>query len=159
MKIEKCPFCGKQIAEIGNCKNMEECEHFEECPAVEPYVCVVCSINKGGCGASTGYQDGVEKAIAAWNHRADHIREVAKKAPLTLDELRQMDGEPVWIVTLDGTVDPIWEIIVSAGERGIDLICTLNGVETRDYADFDLYNDTWLAYRNTPVKEEHREAD
>ena len=29
MKIEKCPFCGKQIAEIGNCKNMEECEHFE----------------------------------------------------------------------------------------------------------------------------------
>ena len=70
MKIEKCPFCGKQIAEIGNCKNMEECEHFEECPAVEPYVCVVCSINKGGCGASTGYQEGVEKAIAAWNRRA-----------------------------------------------------------------------------------------
>ena len=69
MKIEKCPFCGKQIAEIGNCKNMEECEHFEECPAVEPYVCVVCSINKGGCGASTGYQEGVEKAIAAWNRR------------------------------------------------------------------------------------------
>ena len=65
-----CPFCGKQIAEIGNCKNMEECEHFEECPAVEPYVCVVCSINKGGCGASTGYQEGVEKAIAAWNRRA-----------------------------------------------------------------------------------------
>lgn len=70
MKIEKCPFCGKQIAEIGDCKNMEECEHFEECPAVEPYFCVVCSINKGGCGASTGYQEGVEKAIAAWNRRA-----------------------------------------------------------------------------------------
>ena len=74
MKIEKCPFCGKQIAEIGNCKNMEECEHFEECPAVEPYVCVVCSINKGGCGASTGYQEGVEKAIAAWNRRADTVQ-------------------------------------------------------------------------------------
>ena len=74
--------------------------------------------------------------------------------PLTLDELKQMDGKPVWIVTLDGTADPIWEIIVSAGEHGIDLICVLNGVETSDYADFDLYNDTWLAYRNKPVKEE-----
>jgi len=73
-----CPFCWKQIAEIGNCKNMEECEHFEECPAVEPYVCVVCSINKGGCGASTGYQDGVEKAIAAWNRRVD-ARQLALK--------------------------------------------------------------------------------
>ena len=74
--------------------------------------------------------------------------------PLALDELRQMDGEPVWVVTLDGTDEPRWEIVVSAGEHGIDLICVLNGVETRDYADFDLYNDTWLAYRNKPVKEE-----
>ena len=80
MKIEKCPFCGKQIAEIGNCKNMEECEHFEECPAVEPYVCVVCSINKGGCGASTGYHEGVEKAIAAWNRRAGKDTNVTTNA-------------------------------------------------------------------------------
>ena len=74
--------------------------------------------------------------------------------PLTLDELRQMDGEPVWVVTLDGTDEPRWEIVVSAGEHGIDLICVLNGVETRDYADFDLYNDTWLAYRAKPERSE-----
>jgi len=91
-KLLPCPFCGKQIAEIGNCKNMEECEHFEECPAVEPYVCVVCSINKGGCGASTGYQEGVEKAIAAWNRRADHIRDTTKKVS-NADRIRSMSDE------------------------------------------------------------------
>ena len=64
-----------------------------------------------------------------------------------------MEGEPVWIVTLDGTDEPRWEIVVSAGKCGVDLICVLNGVETRDYADFDLYNDTWLAYRNKPKEE------
>ena len=69
MKIEKCPFCGKEVAEIDNCKNIEECEHFEECPAVEPYVCVVCNMHEGGCGASSGYYNSEAKAIAAWNRR------------------------------------------------------------------------------------------
>ncbi len=68
---------------------MEECEHFEECPAVEPYVCVVCSINKGGCGASTGYQEGVEKAIAVWNRRADHLPD-ATKMVTNADRIRGM---------------------------------------------------------------------
>jgi hypothetical protein len=70
MKIEKCPFCDKAVAEITNCKDLEECRHFEKCPATEPYVCVVCNMFEGGCGASSGYYDSVEKAIAAWNRRA-----------------------------------------------------------------------------------------
>ena len=73
MKIEKCPFCGKQIAEISNCKELEGCRHFESCPATEPYVCVVCNMFEGGCGASSGYYDSEEKAIAAWNSRADAV--------------------------------------------------------------------------------------
>jgi hypothetical protein len=71
MKIEKCPFCDKAVAEITNCKDLEECRHFEKCPATEPYVCVVCNMFEGGCGASSGYYDSVEKAITAWNRRAD----------------------------------------------------------------------------------------
>ena len=69
MKIEKCPFCDKNVAEISNCKELEECRHFEKCPATEPYVCVVCNMFEGGCGASSGYYDSAEKAIAAWNRR------------------------------------------------------------------------------------------
>ena len=71
MKIEKCPFCGKEVAEISNCRELEECRHFEECPATEPYVCVVCNMHEGGCGASSGYYDSTEKAIVAWNRRAN----------------------------------------------------------------------------------------
>ena len=73
MKIERCPFCDKNVAEISNCKELEECRHFEKCPATEPYVCVVCSMFKGGCGASSGYYDSEAKAIAAWNRRADAV--------------------------------------------------------------------------------------
>jgi ssDNA-binding Zn-finger/Zn-ribbon topoisomerase 1 len=85
MKIEKCPFCGKQIAEITNhfaeglffiCNDLEECRHFEKCPATEPYVCVVCNMHEGGCGASSGYYDSEAKAIAAWNRRADAVQVV-----------------------------------------------------------------------------------
>jgi hypothetical protein len=70
MKIEKCPFCGKEVAEISNCQELEGCRHFEKCPATEPYVCVVCNMFEGGCGASSGYYDSAEKAISAWNRRA-----------------------------------------------------------------------------------------
>ena len=70
MKIEKCPFCGKDVAEISNCQELEECRHFEKCHATGPYVCVVCNIHEGGCGASSGYYVSEEKAIAAWNSRA-----------------------------------------------------------------------------------------
>jgi hypothetical protein len=132
MKIEKCPFCGKQIAEIGNCKNMEECEHFEECPAVEPYVCVVCSINKGGCGASTGYQEGVEKAIAAWNRRANPENKL-----LTLEELREMGELPLWVLPNDE--EALWCVWDGA-------CAEIPGV---DYWRWELkdYGKTWIAYR------------
>ena len=69
MKIEKCPFCDKDVAEISNCQELEGCRHFESCPATEPYVCVICNMHEGGCGASSGYYDSAEKAIAAWNRR------------------------------------------------------------------------------------------
>lgn len=40
--------------------------------------------------------DAVDMAISALRQQ-EHFREVTKKAePLTLDELRKMDGEPVW---------------------------------------------------------------
>jgi len=79
MKIEKCPFCGKDVAEISNCQELEECRHFEQCHATGPYVCVVCNVHEGGCGASSGYYVSAEKAIAAWNSRADAVPVVRGK--------------------------------------------------------------------------------
>lgn len=68
-ELKPCPFCGANIAEIANCTQVEECDLFEECPAEEPFVCIVCSIDKGGCGASSGYSCVATKAAEAWNKR------------------------------------------------------------------------------------------
>ena len=142
MKIEKCPFCGGEAV-----PTQEDClGYYNDTWMV---FCSACDLYIGFAKQYTK-----EQAIVAWNRRAQ-----PENKPLTLDELKQMDGEPIWVVTLEGTDEPRWGIVVSAGKRGIDLICVLNGAPSSKLADFDLYNYTWLAYRNKPVKEEHHETD
>jgi hypothetical protein len=111
MKIEKCPFCDKAVAEITNCNDLEECRHFEKCPATEPYVCVVCNMHEGGCGASSGYYDSVEKAIAAWNRRANHIRDTTKMVS-NADRIRSMNDEELaeWIDSVLNQDREDWDV-------------------------------------------------
>lgn len=78
-KLKHCPFCGANVAEITNAHDLEECANFadEICPCKNyedvgcSYFTVVCNMNKGGCGASSGYYATEEKAIAAWNRRVE----------------------------------------------------------------------------------------
>lgn len=61
--------------------------------------------------------------------------------PLTLEQLRKMGGEPVWVQCLFAEDYSVWTIVD---------IC-LNGIHTKYfYADFDYYGDEWLAYRRKP---------
>lgn len=74
--------------------------------------------------------------------------------PLTLDELREMDGEPVWIVHTDYTPfgKEYWGI-VRDGFSGLPNCF----VATRDENIQLLYSEygkTWLAYRRKPEKGE-----
>ena len=79
MKIEKCPFCGGEAIVV----KTESCGRYIGC---------------WDCGGrteefETDYAGSAhDKAIAAWNRRAE-----PENNPLTIDELKQMDGEPVWI--------------------------------------------------------------
>lgn len=69
--------------------------------------------------------------------------------PLTLDELREMDGEPVWMSTRRLSEWCIVHSFHSDDVIGGGIIVTRRTAEKRtcSYAD---YGKTWLAYRRRP---------
>ncbi|HPE08135.1 MAG TPA: Lar family restriction alleviation protein [Saprospiraceae bacterium] len=75
-----------------------------------------------------------EKAAKAWNKRAK-----PDNPPLNINDLTQMDGEPVWITWTDNRIKDQWWIVNSP--RWIEM------------EFFDSYNNDdsgtiWIAYRN-----------
>ena len=95
--------------------------------------------------------DAIDMAISALQQQ-EHFRDLTKKVePLTLDELRKMDGEPVWIKLFDPD-EAFWVL--------------RNGwVDTRNpepmilfhmrwYSHVD-YGKTWLAYRQKPEEDDN----
>lgn len=65
-----------------------------------------------------------------------------EQEPLNLEELRQMDGEPVWIVWPDGRIESRWYIVGSV--HWIEMFVDWDGTL------FGGYGKVWLAYRNKP---------
>ena len=81
--------------------------------------------------------------------QCEHFREVTKKVePLTLDELRQMDGEPVWVQSPGVPEYGRWAIVEGVGENCLFL-----------HDDFTCheYGKTWLAYRQKPEEDDRGE--
>ena len=68
-------------------------------------------------------------------------RERENQKPLTLDELRQMDGEPVWVQSPGVPEYGRWAIVEGVGENCLFL--------HDDFTCHD-YGKTWLAYRKKP---------
>ena len=92
-------------------------------------------------------REALDMAISALRQQ-EHFREVTKKVePLTLDELREMDGEPVWVVWPDGRIKSQWLIVGSA--FWIDMFVEWDGKISYDYGN------TWLAYRQNPEEDDH----
>lgn len=81
-ELKPCPFCGANVTTISNARDLEECSNFEsdDCPCQNyeklycSYFTVVCDVNKGGCGAASGYQTSIKKAINAWNRRTNNAK-------------------------------------------------------------------------------------
>jgi hypothetical protein len=70
--------------------------------------------------------------------------EQQKNKPLTLEELRQMGGEPVWVECFQGINSSRW-IIVKFNE-----ICGITCMQTGEnaYSNIEVYKKSWLAYRH-----------
>ena len=69
---------------------------------------------------------------------------------LTLDELRRMEGQPVYIV--ENT--EYWAIVNSFDQAGVYLLSYGN---PDDYGYFGFYGKTWLAYRQKPEEDDKHE--
>lgn len=80
-------------------------------------------------------------------------QEAAKNEPLTIEELRGMVGQPVWIEPTKDTPDsddwdPAWVIL-----REDYVFVYSKSSESRVHIRFlKDYGKTWLAYRRQPVK-------
>ena len=70
------------------------------------------------------------------------LSEEKANEPLSLEQLRQMDGEPVWIVWPDGRIDSRWWIV---GNHDWHLMEFFDPYAVPDYGK------TWIAYRRKPA--------
>lgn len=92
------------------------------------------------CGAILPGADTPEGAIEQWNRRDDPPND-----PLTLDELREMDGEPVWVVIDGDDYAPCWMLLKYHAGRAFYSECFSVGL--------DNYGKGWTAYRRGPEEE------
>ncbi len=118
-KLRKCPFCGG----VGTLRTVIN-ENFIECRK-----CYARS------GSPLGFNISKEQAIKLWNTRA-----ADENPPLTLDELKRMNGEPVWVETMQE-----WRTVYIGVEKDIRLYSIFNTISAKHVLD-----NNGLVYRRKP---------
>jgi hypothetical protein len=121
-ELKACPFCGQPMTiKYSSFKKLFIVEH-----KVFNRFCITNKI--------TFEEESLAFAIKAWNRRAQ-----PDNPPLSLEQLRQMDGEPVWFTDTDG----------NGGIYGLIAIDRAAGIVESAYETvrhFHDYGKTWLAY-------------
>lgn len=104
---------------------------------------------------SDGINDRANQIIDAFDSApAVEAEPMLPNAPLTLDELRKMDGEPVWVedMSVDETTgmreEGTWAILETRDGRAVAMAV---GFSYREFA----YGKLWLAYRHRPEEDGH----
>ena len=142
--LKPCPFCGGKV-EI----DMLDSENSRNVKIYSAVHCPECH-EWFFKGLSRG------KIIERWNRRAQQERE--NPQPLTLEELRRMDGEVVYIPESEEYFGGMGIVSVSQ-ERVVDV-----GVPKFGYWLFREYGEGWRAYRSQrnlliPTMERRKESD
>lgn len=134
-ELKPCPFCGSKAK-------------LEWISPISEYV-VECRQCGMGSSPEVAYKN-KEELVRLWNHRP-----APENQPLTLDQLRQMEGEPVWTVTRGLESSGRWELIEfsKCKFKGREVI-TLANIDEGQYDGFaDTYGKTWMAYARKPEQE------
>ena len=97
--------------------------------------------------------DAVDMAISALRQQ-EHFREVTKMEPLTLDELREMDGEPVWCEIYIKGQSSFYGIV--HGENVTGFIPGDDNPSNLAITNVGAYGLAWLAYRQKPEEVSHQ---
>ena len=106
----------------------------------------------------SGFNDGLNQAM--WE--ITHVPTLTQpNEPLTLEELREMNGEPVWVKRLKGlsVCDTDWAVVqfhLDPGVKHYEISVFWPGSEYEDTPSEDDYGKTWIAYRRPPEGEEEK---
>ena len=98
------------------------------------------------------FNQAIIMAISALRQQ-EHFRDVTKKVePLTRDELRQMDGEPVWVEFQDGS-GGCWGLvhITMFNHVVFTHVVFTNGLYCTVGKPY--FGKTWLTYRQKPEED------
>lgn len=82
----------------------------------------------------------------------DAVREQPANEPLTLEQLREMDGEPVWCVDCFG--NQCWALVNVADDDCIDKETGAWNMGLYGVSDKPVDLTGWLAYRRNPERSE-----
>ena len=93
-----------------------------------------------------------------WARKALQPTLTQPNEPLTLEQLREMDGHPVWVKQLKGlsVCDTDWAVVEFRLEPDVKhdkIRVWWPGSEVEDTPSEDDYGKTWLAYRRPPEGE------
>lgn len=136
-ELKRCPFCGGEAS----LDEIPPTPFLDEYSTYYSVGCKECNIG--------WYEESREQAIAVWNRRGYSLRHNPK--PLTLEELRERIGKPVWIEVKNEAeyCEPsYWAIVGSEWDNGEGI--ALDDAYTGDGAAYYLYDKTWLAYDYPP---------
>lgn len=88
-----------------------------------------------------GRAKGIRQAIAVINA---HLRGQPND-PMTLSELREMDGEPVWVELIGLKRPSAWYLLNLRDEEAVN--------KRGGFVSLINYGDTWTAYRHKPEED------
>ena len=164
LKLLPCPFCGSENIAVGSDKgtvyrhNTAFGDLTRSAPTVRWAYCVDCGCvapaekvnNFDGFYKPDEQEDALNRAISTWSRRAQPAND-----PLTIEQLRKMDGEPVWCA--DGEGHSCYCLVNAESEDCIDSECGAWCFEfygmTGD-GENGLHNMGWLAYGHKPGGEQ-----